>query len=105
MRTGQDLRRVLTWEPEHDLCVREELGEPLVLRGCARERRIANMVGRPARRRQKVRLEHDLQALVDCAEAVDELGLEGGCDDDAHHAGTILPMRHLPTRAVGLPAA
>ena len=63
------------------------------------------MVRRPAGRRQQVRLEHDLQALVDCAEAVDELGLERGCDDDAHHAGTILPMLHVPTRNVGLPAA
>ena len=42
------------------------------------------MVGREARRRQQVGLEADVEALVDAAEAVDELRLDRRRDHDGH---------------------
>jgi len=72
----RDLRGVLAREPEEHLRLRDELAEARLLRGRPSKGRIARVIGRPARRRQQLGLEDDLEPLVDRAQPLDELGLE-----------------------------
>ena len=78
----RDLPRVLAREAVQHLGSGDQLGKAPLLVWRARERKIADVIRRETRVWQQIRIEPDVEARIDLAQAFDELRLEGCRDHD-----------------------